>query len=176
VHQKHVGLGSTVTDGVACGECHAVPADLSHVGNGAAVAFGALATQGGLAATYAGGSCASTYCHGARLAGAAQPAPTWSGTVACGDCHGTPPTSGLHATTVVHSSQPCWTCHATVASDTAQAGILDTAAARALHVNGAKDVSFAQLVPNVDPGTWDPAAKSCSNVACHSRLPTTRYW
>jgi predicted CxxxxCH...CXXCH cytochrome family protein len=170
-HQKHLGNGSLVSDGVACTECHVVPADLSHVGGGAAaVAFGPLASQGGLTPAYAGGTCASTYCHGATLAGGGRTTPSWTGSAACGDCHGSPPVSGRHTTTVNHSSQHCSACHATVATNTTQPGVLDTPAARALHVNGAKDVSFAGA------GTWTASTKTCSNVACHTGQPADRLW
>jgi predicted CxxxxCH...CXXCH cytochrome family protein len=175
-HQKHLGNGSTFTDGIACTECHALPTGpnyLAHLnGPGATLTFGALATQGGLAPSYAGGSCAATYCHGAGLVGGANTAPVWAspGSVKCGDCHGLPPNSGRHVLTPNHLSRECSACHVLVATSTLTPGIIDNPQAKGLHVDGNKAVNF------IVDGTWDPATKSCSNVACHTRPPSTRYW
>jgi predicted CxxxxCH...CXXCH cytochrome family protein len=172
-HQKHLGNGSSFTDGVDCAECHAVPADLAHVtGAPATLTFGALATQGGLAPSFAGGSCSATYCHGSGLVGGADTTPVWTspGSVLCGDCHGSPPATGRHVITAPHLSRECSACHALVATSTATPGIQNTPAAKALHVNGLKDVNL------IVDGTWDPVAKSCSNVACHTLPPATRFW
>ena len=171
-HQKHLGNGSTFTDGVDCSECHAVPADLSHLDGVAQITFGSLATQGGLQPSYAGGTCSATYCHGAGLVGGANTTPTWTapGSVACGDCHGSPPNTGRHVIVAQHLSRDCSACHATVATSTATPGIQANPAARALHVNGKKDVVF------IVDGVWNPVAKSCTNVACHSSISPTRYW
>ncbi|HET7826282.1 MAG TPA: CxxxxCH/CxxCH domain-containing protein [Anaeromyxobacter sp.] len=171
-HQKHVGNGSAISDGVDCTACHAVPTDLAHVTGGpATLTFGPLATQGGaLAPSYASGSCAATYCHGASLQGGANVAPSWTGAVACGDCHGSPPATGRHLITPDHVGKECSACHATVASSTVVPGILNTADAKARHVDGTKDVSI--LVG----GDWDPVNKTCSNVACHTLPPSLRHW
>lgn len=170
-HQAHVVGGGTLSDGVACTECHTVPTDLAHVDGGRATpTFGPLATQGGLAPSYASGSCAATYCHGSSLQGGASTTPSWTGSVACGDCHGSPPSTGRHLVTAPHADRECSACHAAVASSTPTPGILNTDAARGLHVNGVRDVSI--LVG----GTWDPATKTCSNVACHTLPPATRNW
>jgi predicted CxxxxCH...CXXCH cytochrome family protein len=99
-HTRHLMAG------VACESCHRVPAspnDPGHIG-GDKVLFGAAARQDGAAPTFvanadpssqAGGTCNSTYCHGATLnAGGSLHAPTWNGPRAvCGDCHGIPPPS-----------------------------------------------------------------------------------
>lgn len=160
-HQKHLA-GGTLSDGVGCSECHAVPGDLSHVSGGpAAIAFGGLASQGSLSPQYTGGSCAATYCHG----GQASTSPAWTGTIACGDCHGSPPATGQHELTF-HSGFPCARCHVQVAGATGAPTILDSAAARGLHVNGTKNVAFSVS------GTWDSTAKTCTNVACHGGTGT----
>lgn len=168
-HQAHLGNGSTISDGVACSECHAVPTGLAHLDGAATLTFGPLATQGGLVPGYAAGSCAATYCHGTGLVGGVNPTPSWTGTVACGDCHGSPPDTGGHLAVAPHSSQPCSRCHATVATNTGLPGIIDSPAAKALHVNGAKNVSLSVS------GTWDATAKTCSSVGCHSS-PEARSW
>ncbi len=179
-HQRHLGVGTSFSLGVACTECHTVPTDLTHVkmsydasGNllPAPLAFGPIATQGGLQPSYANGQCSNTYCHGGSMLGAANPAPTWTaaGSVACGDCHGLPPGSGGHVYPD-HVGKTCYQCHSQVGTATATPGIQPTQTALGLHVNGAKDVSFAVA------GTWDPVAKSCSNVECHTLAPAVRYW
>ena len=160
-HAKHLGTGSTVSDGVACAECHVKPADLAHLDGVGTVTFGALATQGGLSPAYAAGSCSATYCHGSAALGGANPTPAWTGTAACGDCHGSPPPTAGHAL-AVHSAQSCFKCHALVATDTPLPGVQNVAAALSLHVNGAKDVSLSVS------GTWDGATKTCSSVGCHA--------
>lgn len=167
-HQKHLGNGSTISDGVACTECHALPTGLAHLDGAATIAFGPLATQGGLVPGYTGGTCSSTYCHGSGLVGGAAPSPSWTGTVACGDCHGSPPSTGGHVVPQ-HAAQPCSRCHVDVATNTGPPGIIDSPAAKALHVNGAKDVGLSVS------GTWDGGAKTCSSVGCHA-TPEARNW
>jgi predicted CxxxxCH...CXXCH cytochrome family protein len=172
-HQKHV-VGGALSDGVACGECHVVPSGLSHLDGTAAVAFGALATQGTSGAAYAGGTCTSTYCHGATLTAAANTTPSWTGAIACGDCHGSPPSTGRHGfhDTLTTDGMPCYFCHADVAANAAVPGIADTPAAKDLHVNGQKSA----LIYTGLGGPWDSAARTCSNVICHGAPPTSRPW
>jgi predicted CxxxxCH...CXXCH cytochrome family protein len=162
-HQKHLGNGSTISDGVACTECHAVPSGLAHLDGTALLTWGPLAQTGGATPAWTPGTltCASTYCHGAGLDGGANTSPSWTATVACGDCHGSPPDTGGHTAVIAHAGQPCSRCHVQVATNTALPGIVDSPTAKALHVNGAKDVSLSVS------GTWDGTAKTCSNVACH---------
>jgi predicted CxxxxCH...CXXCH cytochrome family protein len=169
-HQKHVGNGSVLSDGVACAECHTVPSDLTHVNGAAQLTFGPLATQGGLTPSYSGGSCSATYCHGSTLLGGADTTPTWTASVACGDCHGSPPATGRHLITEPHATLECSACHVQVATTTQPPGILNSPAAKALHVNGQKNVDF------IVGGTWDAAGQTCSNVACHTLPPATRHW
>jgi predicted CxxxxCH...CXXCH cytochrome family protein len=175
-HQKHLGNGATFTDGVECTECHTLPTGpnfLAHMtGRPATLTFGSLASQGGLLPSYAGGSCSATYCHGAGLVGGADTSPAWTspGSVVCGSCHGSPPATGRHVITAPHATRECSACHALVASSTPTPGILNTPEAKALHVDGNKSVLF------IVEGTWDPVAKSCSNVGCHTLAPSTRFW
>jgi hypothetical protein len=148
------------------------------------------------------GTC-TTYCHGSTLTdGGAKPPPTWGGAaVSCGaSCHGAPPDSGglsydwyicgcarrdpvtdrclesrpcsmhyFHYANVIPEygwgSGDCIECHSQ--SLDAVWNLSD------LHVDGVKDVSFAQ------GGTWNRAAsdgagrtQSC-DVTCH---PGVRYW
>lgn len=99
------------TRGVACAECHPVPASWDsegHIRSGgkaderpAEVVFGARAG----AATFADGTCSNVYCHGATLSGGTLTAPRWDAPVtgSCDRCHGAPPPS--------HAQDACATCH-----------------------------------------------------------------
>ncbi len=174
-HRKHLGNGSAVSDGVSCDECHTVPTDLSHVDGIPDVTFGTLAAQGGPGAAFSGGTCSSSYCHGATLAGGTATAPSWTGSIACDACHGLPPATGKlqgsHPLHVLHvdwwrptiGNRSCVFCHSEIATpyDATVLGIQDTAAARAHHVDGEKNVSFSSL------GSWDRSTKTCSSLSCH---------
>ncbi len=144
-HQAHLHAGPFAGP-LACTECHVVPTSAAHSDGRVDVTFGTLASAGGAAPTYAGGSCSSVYCHGSTLGDSAQ-VPTWTGTVACGSCHGAPPAS--HAPT----STACATCHSgTVKTD----GTIDVAGG--LHVNGRVDLGGGGGGAGVHPAGWsDPA-------------------
>jgi predicted CxxxxCH...CXXCH cytochrome family protein len=78
---------------VACSECHAVPTSTSHATGTVAIAWGPLATSGGLTPSWNGSTCSSTYCHGSFKGGNAAYAPDWTrpSGAECGTCHGLPP-------------------------------------------------------------------------------------
>jgi hypothetical protein len=116
-----------------CDTCHAVPADLSHVGGAGGRATVALsgAGQASLSASLgsydpATGTC-TTYCHGT------SPSPAWSAKgLQCGGCHEVPPDSPHPQVTELTS---CAWCHSgTVKED----GSLDVAGGK--HVDGKVDV------------------------------------
>ena len=74
------------------------------------------------------------------------------------------PATGEHG--FVNHLFPCGYCHLDVAGSGATPSIVN----KALHVNGQKNVRLTV------PGTWDaPAAKTCTNVACHD-TQGTRPW
>ena len=125
---------------VQCASCHVVPtvfgAGTTHPRGGpAVVAFSGVATARGTAPTYAAGTCAQVYCHGAGLVGTVPAKPVWtdvSGAArACGACHGTPP-SGPHVPTTT-----CELCHHDAVATAAGPQIVPGLAT--LHVNGAVD-------------------------------------
>jgi predicted CxxxxCH...CXXCH cytochrome family protein len=184
----------------ACATCHTVPTDLGHV-DGAdqrAVVTLSGAGQASLAAslgTYdpVSGTC-STYCHGA------SPSPAWSATgLVCGSCHAVPPAPSTGHPDVGPSLGSCVGCHpgsvlADGTIDLAGGKHLDGTVeasgggggAHPLHLNGGLActvchrtvigiVSFDPLGPAVSPSLpapgFDTAAKTCSNVACHSVTP-----
>lgn len=167
-HQKHLLGGGVLSDGIACGECHLVPSDLSHLNGTAAVSFGTLARQGTPGADYAGGQCASVYCHGATLNGGSDTTPTWVGSVACGQCHGNPPLTGKHDFHVNGEGYGCAVCHNSVAAAGLAIAIKDDPTARQLHVNGSKDVSFS-----TPSWSWDPVQGRCQ--VCHGTSKGTWY-
>jgi predicted CxxxxCH...CXXCH cytochrome family protein len=112
-HRAHTS-GGRLSNAVMCDTCHVVPMtvqDPGHIdGAPAEIRFEGLAARNGAQPTYAGGSCAMTYCH-SGYAGGSVPAPSWNVTdgsqAACGACHGLPPPSphpGAAGSCSCHSS------------------------------------------------------------------------
>lgn len=133
-HQAHLVAG-TIAKPVACAECHLVPTSPSHPNDAIDFAWGATATTEGAQPVWdrQSATCASTWCHGAKIGGGSNKTPNWTGgasQTACGTCHGLPPPQPHPAST------QCSTCHpGTVKAD----GSLDVAGG--LHVNGTVDAN-----------------------------------
>ncbi|ABC82846.1 CxxxxCH/CxxCH domain c-type cytochrome [Anaeromyxobacter dehalogenans] len=130
-HQAHV-QGSAIARPFDCDECHLNPTGLGHIDGTPALVWSSLASGGG-SPQWDGATCASTYCHGATLAGGGTNVrPAWTvvdGTqAACGTCHGAPPPYPHPA------RADCGTCHP---------GATDGAPARDVHVDGKVDVTAA---------------------------------
>lgn len=151
-HAKHVVAGA-ISGAVACGVCHAVPADAfsaGHLGDSPAeVALTGLAAAGGATPGWSRttGTCASTYCHGAYSGtynyysyeepvsayyAGANATPSWTGSgMTCTSCHGNPPPTGAW-----HGSHgggnECQLCHPDASGLPGSAVITNPA----LHVNG----------------------------------------
>ena len=121
-HQLHL-VGGTLSDGVACTECHAVPtafgAGTGHPSGDVELSWGSLAGASSTwnAATF---TCAATYCHGNFAFGNATYAPTWTNPAAdaCGTCHGNPaatatalPRTGHPALAATATNTACAACH-----------------------------------------------------------------
>ncbi len=104
-HFAHLQAGNSAP--VACATCHVVPAEVEAPGHVDGVV-------GVLNATFQGGTCAETGCHGTDQ-------PAWNGTAPCGTCHGNPPPA--------HPVGDCGRCHLS-------AGIA------AEHVDGQLDVAL----------------------------------
>ena len=179
-HQAHLLPGAgAISNPIACGECHVVPTDLSHVGpdvtTPAKLAWGPLARANGTSASFdpASATCAN-YCHGATLVGGTRTQPIWTkvdGTqAACGTCHGDPPSSGqhgLHTSSVWAVPVSCGVCHPT---GYAKGVVLP--AVVPLHVNGLLNMNPAGFA------NWNPAAAGPGNLrgtatGCHGG---TYYW
>jgi predicted CxxxxCH...CXXCH cytochrome family protein len=131
-HQAHVSAGpESLSPPIACAECHVVPSSTSHSDGAVNVTFGAKARTGGASPSWNGTSCATSYCHGATLAGGTNQAPSWIGgasQAACGTCHGSPPPAP-HV-----QSTGCGACHAGYTASTVN---------WAVHVDGQVQVSAA---------------------------------
>ncbi|MBL0278525.1 MAG: CxxxxCH/CxxCH domain-containing protein [Anaeromyxobacter sp.] len=152
-HLRHVssvtGLGSRLSAPFTCAECHAVPTAVPHPA-GAPVQFGtatgtlARGPAGTLSPSYgaAGGTCSSTYCHGAGLLGGSNKTPAWTGTATCGTCHFLASPPAPHPATdraglVINVATQCIQCHPGTVLATGGINV-----ANGLHVNGVKDVDY----------------------------------
>jgi predicted CxxxxCH...CXXCH cytochrome family protein len=173
-HRSHLYAANAISGPVACGACHTIPTDLSHVNGTTAVA--PRSPAGSPSGTYSAGgmTCASTYCHGNFTGGNVANTPVWTGagTQTCTSCHAAPPQTGRHPGVVVggndvHAGRDCVNCHFFVAQ-----GTTIKPGGRALHVNGQKDVSLSSNGTSVRVTSppfvngWDSATKSCS-PGCH---------
>jgi len=140
-HQAHLTT-STWRKDLACTDCHAVPTSTGHFDGKTDFAWGALATGRGSTPAYdfTSATCASVYCHGNGLLGAATGGtvartPVWNvvdGTWdACGTtCHSNPP-GGTHPV-----DTNCATCHGAVIATYDATTKTATWKDRTLHVNG----------------------------------------
>lgn len=155
-HQAHLTDGP-MRAAIPCEECHPVPTSTSHSNGQVDFSWGALATANGASPSFQNLQCASTYCHGATLAGAGgtNTTPTWNaapGTqVACGTCHATPPPASVHPSYMLDGahvlngatlpSAPCAGCHPATATVDANGGnAIDVAGGK--HVDGAVEYTF----------------------------------
>jgi predicted CxxxxCH...CXXCH cytochrome family protein len=168
-HQLHLA-GGTLSEGVACGECHVVPTTF---GAGTGHPSGAVELLAG-AGTFDPGTltCANTYCHGNFQYGHAANAPVWTAPAAdaCGSCHGLPPASPHPQNT------ECERCHV---------GYTATTVNRATHVNGQRDVELSctschgdaartsalPTCPTSSPLCVDPNLKVAPPVTASGRPP-----
>jgi predicted CxxxxCH...CXXCH cytochrome family protein len=153
-HQAH--LAGEVP--ISCQECHVVPTTTDHSDGQVELAFGTLASTGGVTPSFDGAGCSSTYCHGTFSGGNAGNTPTWTGGpagAACGTCHGSghdPRPGGLHPT---HGD--CGNCHAGYTATTVNTG---------KHVNGVLDVTLTCTSCHGTPGvSVAPPTDTLGNTA-----------
>jgi predicted CxxxxCH...CXXCH cytochrome family protein len=163
-HAAHLEGGDR-SNGFACGTCHTVPADLTHITNAVEVTLTASGQLPSPLGTYtaASQSC-TTYCHGSTITTPA-PAPQWTaGSLDCDACHALPPPSGPTSGGVltpnahefhVGAGAQCATCHV---------GYTDASVDKATHVNGVKN---AVVVPTTG-GTLPIDGWDCAD--CHTAL------
>jgi hypothetical protein len=194
--------GFAYTNGFDCSECHLKPSfvftpghfepeDVLHdehsdVEPHAEVTFSVFSDPEGNA-TYdtVFGGCGNIYCHGNFVGGndsnyvftfldrSTDTAFYLQFSQArCGSCHNIAGDSATwdasHAEHVEDQNFDCVECHDGIASTAPDSVILD----RTLHVNGLRDIAF-DTSAGVS-ATWNPAAQTCSNVACHG--DTTKTW
>jgi predicted CxxxxCH...CXXCH cytochrome family protein len=157
-HVAHLA-GSDWRREIVCTNCHVVPAEVGSAGhidgdNQAEVPFDAMNPVGTYAAATA--TCQNLYCHGNGRA--SNGAMVWNQptTLDCNSCHGTTGRAlgdghGEH----LGEGVPCAECHQAVVDR--NRNIIGAP----LHINGARDVRIAR------GGTYDPAQRRCTNLACH---------
>jgi predicted CxxxxCH...CXXCH cytochrome family protein len=157
-HTSHVEGTHTLSNPVACSECHVVPTDAFSAGHidqpTATLTWGTLATTGGANPTWTrtSATCAASYCHGSTLpAGTGTPnrTPVWTtvdgSQITCGtSCHGSPPLTGTaigtfpahvwHVTATGGPGLGCGSCHT---------GYTASLVVQATHVNGTIQVNPA---------------------------------
>ncbi|MHC4604101.1 MAG: CxxxxCH/CxxCH domain c-type cytochrome [Planctomycetota bacterium] len=149
-HQEHLRSLNGFTAGIACNECHVVPANVDDPGHfdtlsPAELNFGALASSNGATPSYdsLSGQCSGTYCHGNAMPRGTTEGnnmtPTWNdpgylngdSNHDCAQCHGYPPLAiPAHAG---RGPGDCIICHDHV--NAAGTGFTDPS----LHVNGVLD-------------------------------------
>lgn len=165
-HQSHLRDGD-LREGIACGECHVVPAAVTTPGHvdtapPAELTFGPLATEDGAAPAWdrTVAECSNTYCHGSTLAigGGTNTTPTWTvvdgSESACGTCHGAPPPPPHTPLTV------CRACHPDTVNAMDQIDV-----AGGFHINGT--VEFERFH---DEGWYAPGG-GAHRAAANARDP-----
>jgi predicted CxxxxCH...CXXCH cytochrome family protein len=157
-HRAHLGASDWHRE-ITCSNCHVEPTAVDapgHIdGDGQAeVPFNPLNAS----ATYtpATATCGNLYCHGNGRASTGTMVWTQAQTLGCTSCHGVTggTLSGRHGTHFAEGFE-CVECH----RDVVDRGRTIIGPAR--HVDGARDVSIAR------GGTFDPAQRRCTNLACH---------
>lgn len=160
-HQVHLAASNLYRQ-VTCSNCHAVPVtvgDPLHIDgdNKAELTFDTLNPQATFDA--ATGTCNNLYCHGNGHSTLGTMSFVDQTPMQCGSCHevggnGGRTMSGEHREHIGEGI-PCRSCHATVIGQGQT--ILDPT----LHVNGVHEV----VMPT--GGTFNPAQRRCTNLACH---------
>ncbi|HET7752749.1 MAG TPA: CxxxxCH/CxxCH domain-containing protein [Anaeromyxobacteraceae bacterium] len=169
-HAAHL-TDSPLRPAIACSECHLPVTDLTHMDGLVRVAFGPLASAGGATPAWSRAgpapSCATTYCHGATLAGGTNVTPVWTrvdgSQASCGTCHGLPPPPP-HTT-----STSCGACHP---------GYTATTVVAATHIDGVLQLATGDggtlacgSCHSIPPPPPHPASTSCGT--CHSGYTST---
>lgn len=168
-HTEHVaGADHPAYD---CVECHRKPSDVltpGHLFDDVTPRYGEIDYTGGISryATYLGGSCSNTYCHGDGQGDNGTVA-TGDGPLGCGDCHAAPGNaagwgfmSGEHDSHLQQGDIACVDCHSGTVDATPV--IVDPSA----HVDGTADVTLVAV-------TWSGA--TCTG-RCHNHDHAAANW
>ncbi|GAM07815.1 geobacter CxxxxCH...CXXCH motif protein [Geobacter sp. OR-1] len=191
-HTAHLQASHTLSNKIACSECHTVPGTATaagHMNGTTEVAFGTLAKSQSTNAT----SCSTSWCHGGNTGlipqnNPARTAPAWAtpypavgavgtggvggttGTGLCAQCHGYPPANALHAGKI---ATQCTGCHSHVNADAT--GFSDATK----HINGTIDASGGHSFPYQGSAHLSAAGTtpwaSCVTAGCHTRGVNTTY-
>jgi predicted CxxxxCH...CXXCH cytochrome family protein len=157
-HQVHLGT-SPWRRAMPCSSCHVVPTQTDSPGhrdgdNVAEVKFDTMNPLGTY--TVSNATCSNNYCHGTGRGSTGTA--LWTAVVAmtCTSCHQTNGTgmSGDHRKHIREEGIRCSQCHGDVIDAN------QTIVNANLHVNGVHEVKMAQ-------GTYNPATRACTNIACH---------
>lgn len=161
-HREHLGTSSWHRT-LQCVNCHVVPTATSDPGhidgdNRAEITFDAFNPVAVYA--FAAARCDNLYCHGNGRDSTGTMVWTDDVTLGCTSCHamtagGGTGLQGKHKKHFDEGAGNCVECHQPVID----AG--KTIVAPNLHINGLRDIGFAR------GGTWNPADRRCSNLACH---------
>lgn len=167
-HQVHL-FGGTISDGVACADCHEGQpyADIAHVNGTVAVSPKIPGTTTAMGTfDSAAGTCASTYCHGNFRNGKTANVPSWTAPGsqgACDRCHAPQTGADPSAYTGAHqfhlsalgAGPTCSICHLPGYNISSSPPTVNEAA----HVNGTVDLNA-----NV---AWSATEHTCSG-SCHA--------
>ncbi len=176
-HRNHLTGAGNISAAMACNNCHPVPtavpdvATPAHLNKSVDVSFTIANTLSskvtGTTYNATAITCTKSYCHGGWTNSGATNAPntvaSWTNTTlpACNTmCHALPPSTGEHRANSDHQTA-CGRCHSEVAA-TSGTSILNTAAAKALHINGVPNVKLSGGTGE----TWNATSRSC-NPSCH---------
>lgn len=156
-HRDHLGT-STWRREITCSQCHVVPTTVGSPGhldgdNIAEVIFDGLSS--GAVYTKSTTTCSNVYCHGNGYNTTGTMNWTQDLTLNCDSCHNSSTLSGQSGDHRRHRNQSCNECHESVVD--ANKNII----AADLHVDGIKQVKIRR------GGTFDPATRRCTNLACH---------
>ncbi len=148
---------------VQCVSCHVVPTETGSPGHldgddVAEITFDALNPAATFAVTAA--RCDNLYCHGNGRGNNGTMVWTDEVTMQCTSCHamsagGAAGLGGEHGEHFGEGAGNCIECHQPVVDGSRNI------IAPLLHVNGQREIGFRT------GGTWNPAERRCTNLACH---------
>ncbi|GFO66303.1 hypothetical protein GMPD_42220 [Geomonas paludis] len=194
-HTAHINQVGVIGDNIGCAACHAKTVSSDSVVSDSTKHLNSFldysGAQAGRSTTYSGGTCSATYCHTSGKKGfpgmvaTIEPAtPSWSGAaMGCAGCHGAQltPTVGIEYNSV--AGEPNYTSGAagSEAANSHRKHVGASGAATCVYchskttTNGTSIVAGGQHINSFNNYTagggktfGKQAAKTCSNISCHS--------